>query len=394
MRLRTLKNVDLKGKRVLYRVDYNVPLTEDLKVRDDTRIKETLPTIKYMKENGAKIVILTHLGRPKGEIRLEFSLKPVRDRLSELLNEDVKLVDDIYSENAKNIVSSLKDGEVLMFENLRFYPGEEKNDESFAEYLSEFGDIYVSDAFAVSHRENTSVFLLPSILPSYAGFLMEKEVNILSKLIENPERPYIIIIGGAKISDKIGVLKNLVNKVDAILIGGGSAFTFLKAEGYNIGCSIYERDMENVAKEIIDIAKNKNVKLLLPVDVHVTEELKEGKDHEIVPVEKIPYDWYGVDIGPKTIEIFKEEIKNAKTIFWSGPLGVYEMEIYSKGTKEIAKAIGEVDGIKVVGGGDTISALNKFNLRDKMTHVSTGGGALLEFLEGKILPGIKVLLEE
>jgi phosphoglycerate kinase len=394
MRLRTLKNVDLKGKRVLYRVDYNIPLTEDLKVRDDTRIKETLPTIRYMKENGAKIVILTHLGRPKGERRLEFSLKPVRDRLSELLNEDVKLVDDIYSENAKNIVSSIKDGEVLMFENLRFYPGEEKNDESFAEYLSEFGDIYVSDAFAVSHRENTSVFLLPSILPSYAGFLMEKEVNILSKLIENPERPYIIIIGGAKISDKIGVLKNLVNKVDAILIGGGSAFTFLKAEGYNIGCSIYERDMESVAKEIIDIAKNKNVKLLLPVDVHVTEELKEGKDHEIVPVEKIPYDWYGVDIGPKTIEIFKEEIKNAKTIFWSGPLGVYEMEIYSKGTKEIAKAIGEVDGIKVVGGGDTISALNKFNLRDKMTHVSTGGGALLEFLEGKILPGIKVLLEE
>jgi phosphoglycerate kinase len=394
MRLRTLKNVDLKGKRVLYRVDYNIPLTEDLKVRDDTRIKETLPTIRYMKENGAKIVILTHLGRPKGERRLEFSLKPVRDRLSELLNEDVKLVDDIYSKNAKNIVSSIKDGEVLMFENLRFYPGEEKNDESFAEYLSEFGDIYVSDAFAVSHRENTSVFLLPSILPSYAGFLMEKEVNILSKLIENPERPYIIIIGGAKISDKIGVLKNLVNKVDAILIGGGSAFTFLKAEGYNIGCSIYERDMESVAKEIIDIAKNKNVKLLLPVDVHVTEELKEGKDHEIVPVEKIPYDWYGVDIGPKTIEIFKEEIKNAKTIFWSGPLGVYEMEIYSKGTKEIAKAIGEVDGIKVVGGGDTISALNKFNLRDKMTHVSTGGGALLEFLEGKILPGIKVLLEE
>ncbi len=394
MRLRTLKNVDLKGKRVLYRVDYNIPLTEDLKVRDDTRIKETLPTIRYMKENGAKIVILTHLGRPKGERRLEFSLKPVRDRLSELLNEDVKLVDDIYSENAKNIVSSIKDCEVLMFENLRFYPGEEKNDESFAEYLSEFGDIYVSDAFAVSHRENTSVFLLPSILPSYAGFLMEKEVNILSKLIENPERPYIIIIGGAKISDKIGVLKNLVNKVDAILIGGGSAFTFLKAEGYNIGCSIYERDMESVAKEIIDIAKNKNVKLLLPVDVHVTEELKEGKDHEIVPVEKIPYDWYGVDIGPKTIEIFKEEIKNAKTIFWSGPLGVYEMEIYSKGTKEIAKAIGEVDGIKVVGGGDTISALNKFNLRDKMTHVSTGGGALLEFLEGKILPGIKVLLEE
>ncbi|MBC7194349.1 MAG: phosphoglycerate kinase [Caldisericia bacterium] len=394
MKLRTLKNVDLKGKRVLYRVDYNVPLTDDFKVRDDTRIRETLPTIKYMKEQGAKIIILTHLGRPKGERKKEFSLKPVRDRLSELLGEDVKLVDDIYSEEAKIVVSSLKEGEVLMFENLRFYPGEEKNDESFAEYLSEFGDIFVSDAFAVSHRENTSVFMLPSILPSYAGFLMEKEVNILSKLIENPERPYIVIIGGAKISDKIGVLKNLVNKVDAILIGGGSAFTFLKAEGYNIGSSIYEREMEIVAKEIIEMAAIKNVKLLLPVDVHATEELKEGKDHEIVPIEKIPYDWYGVDIGPKTIELFKEEIRNAKTIFWSGPLGVYEMELYSNGTREIAKAISEIEGIKVVGGGDTISALNKFNLIDKITHVSTGGGALLEFLEGKILPGIKVLLEE
>ncbi len=394
MKLRTLKNVDLKGKRVLYRVDYNVPLTDDFKVRDDTRIRETIPTIKYMKERGAKIIILTHLGRPKGERKKEFSLKPVRDKLSELLSENVKLVDDIYSDEAKIIVSSLKEGEVLMFENLRFYSGEEKNDESFAEYLSNFGDIFVSDAFAVSHRENTSVFILPSILPSYAGFLMEKEVNILSKLIENPEKPYIVIIGGAKISDKIGVLKNLVNKVDAILIGGGSAFTFLKAEGYSIGSSIYEREMENVAKEIIEIAASKNVRLLLPVDVHVTEELKEGKDHEIVPVEKIPYDWYGVDIGPKTIELFKEEIRNAKTIFWSGPLGVYEMNLYSNGTREIAKAISEIDGIKVVGGGDTISALNKFNLIDKMTHVSTGGGALLEFLEGKILPGIKVLLEE
>lgn len=394
MKLRTLKDIDLKGKRVLYRVDYNVPLTDDLKVRDDTRIKETLPTIEYMRNNGAIIIILTHLGRPKGERKKELSLKPVRDRLSELLNLDVKLIDDIFSNDAKTQVLSLKEGDIVMFENLRFYPEEEKNVESFAELLAEFGDIYVSDAFAVSHRENTSVFLLPSMLPSYAGFLMEKEVNTLSKLIENPERPYVIIIGGAKVSDKIGVLKNLVNKVNSILIGGGSAFTFLKAEGYNIGSSIYERDMENVAKDIIELASKKNVKFLLPVDIHATEELKEGRDHMIVPIEKIPYDWYGVDIGPKTIEIFKEEIKNAKTIFWSGPLGVYEMELYSTGTKEIAKAVSETEGIKVVGGGDTISALNKFGLLDKMTHVSTGGGALLEFLEGKILPGIKVLMEE
>ncbi|MDI6861281.1 MAG: phosphoglycerate kinase [Caldisericia bacterium] len=394
MKLRTLKDIDLKGKRVLYRVDYNVPLTDDLKVRDDTRIKETLPTIEYMRNNGAIIIILTHLGRPKGERKKELSLKPVRDKLSELLNLDVKLIDDIFSNDAKTQVLSLKEGDIVMFENLRFYPEEEKNVESFAELLAEFGDIYVSDAFAVSHRENTSVFLLPSMLPSYAGFLMEKEVNTLSKLIENPERPYVIIIGGAKVSDKIGVLKNLVNKVNSILIGGGSAFTFLKAEGYNIGSSIYERDMENVAKDIIELASKKNVKFLLPVDIHATEELKEGRDHMIVPIEKIPYDWYGVDIGPKTIEIFKEEIKNAKTIFWSGPLGVYEMELYSTGTKEIAKAVSETEGIKVVGGGDTISALNKFGLLDKMTHVSTGGGALLEFLEGKILPGIKVLMEE
>ncbi|HQJ57259.1 MAG: phosphoglycerate kinase [Caldisericia bacterium] len=393
MPLRTIKNVDFEGKRVLYRVDYNVPLKEDGIIRDDTRIRETLPTIKYMREKGAKIIILTHLGRPKGEKKLELSLKPVSEKLSEILGINVPLIDNIFSEETKNIINNLKNGEVILFENLRFYKEEEKESEEFAEKLSEYGDIYVSDAFAVSHRANTSVFLLPTLLPSYAGFLMEKEYNILSKLIKNPEKPFVLIIGGAKISDKIGVLKNLVNIVDTILIGGGAAFTFIKAEGYNIGSSIYESEMESVALEIIDLASKKGVKLILPVDVNTTEELREGADNKIVPVEQIPYDWYGVDIGPRTIEMFIEELLDAKTIFWSGPLGIYEMEKYSLGTKKIAETLCKNPNIKVVGGGDTISALNKFEYANCVTHMSTGGGALLEFLEGKELPGIKVLLD-
>jgi len=393
MSLRTIKNVDFEGKRVLYRVDYNVPLKEDGIIRDDTRIRETLPTIKYMREKGAKIIILTHLGRPKGEKKLELSLKPVSEKLSEILGINVPLIDNIFSEETKNIINNLKNGEVILFENLRFYKEEEKESEEFAEKLSEYGDIYVSDAFAVSHRANTSVFLLPTLLPSYAGFLMEKEYNILSKLIKNPEKPFVLIIGGAKISDKIGVLKNLVNIVDTILIGGGAAFTFIKAEGYNIGSSIYESEMESVALEIIDLASKKGVKLILPVDVNTTEELREGADNKIVPVEQIPYDWYGVDIGPRTIEMFIEELLDAKTIFWSGPLGIYEMEKYSLGTKKIAETLCKNPNIKVVGGGDTISALNKFEYANCVTHMSTGGGALLEFLEGKELPGIKVLLD-
>jgi len=393
MPLRTIKNVDFEGKKVLYRVDYNVPLKEDGIIRDDTRIRETLPTIKYMREKGAKIIILTHLGRPKGEKKLELSLKPVSEKLSEILGINVPLIDNIFSEETKNIINNLKNGEVILFENLRFYKEEEKESEEFAEKLSEYGDIYVSDAFAVSHRANTSVFLLPTLLPSYAGFLMEKEYNILSKLIKNPEKPFVLIIGGAKISDKIGVLKNLVNIVDTILIGGGAAFTFIKAEGYNIGSSIYESEMESVALEIIDLASKKGVKLILPVDVNTTEELREGADNKIVPVEQIPYDWYGVDIGPRTIEMFIEELLDAKTIFWSGPLGIYEMEKYSLGTKKIAETLCKNPNIKVVGGGDTISALNKFEYTNCVTHMSTGGGALLEFLEGKELPGIKVLLD-
>jgi len=393
MPLRTIKNVDFEGKRVLYRVDYNVPLKEDGIIRDDTKIRETLQTIKYMREKGAKIIILTHLGRPKGEKKLELSLKPVSEKLSEILGINVPLIDNIFSEETKNIINNLKNGEVILFENLRFYKEEEKESEEFAEKLSEYGDIYVSDAFAVSHRANTSVFLLPTLLPSYAGFLMEKEYNILSKLIKNPEKPFVLIIGGAKISDKIGVLKNLVNIVDTILIGGGAAFTFIKAEGYNIGSSIYESEMESVALEIIDLASKKGVKLILPVDVNTTQELREGADNKIVPVEQIPYDWYGVDIGPRTIEMFIEELLDAKTIFWSGPLGIYEMEKYSLGTKKIAETLCKNPNIKVVGGGDTISALNKFEYANCVTHMSTGGGALLEFLEGKELPGIKVLLD-
>jgi len=393
MALRTIKDLNLEGKKVLYRVDYNVPLNDDGKIRDDTRIRETLPTLNYMRKKGAKIIILTHLGRPKGEKKVEFSLKPVSEKLSELLGINVPLIEDIFSDSTKDIVNNLKNGDVILFENLRFYKEEEKESEEFAEKLSEYGDLYVSDAFAVSHRANTSVFLLPTIIPSYAGFLMEKEYNVLSKLIKNPEKPFVLIIGGAKISDKVGVLKNLINIVDVILIGGGAAFTFIKAEGYNIGSSIFEKEMESVALEIINLASKRGVKLILPVDVNTTEELREGADSKIVPIEKIPYDWYGVDIGPNSIEMFIEEIMDAKTIFWSGPLGIYEMEKYSNGTRMIAESLCKNPNIKVVGGGDTISAINKFGYTNCVTHISTGGGALLEFLEGKELPGIKVLLE-
>lgn len=393
MTLRTIKELNLEGKKVLYRVDYNVPLYNDGKIRDDTRIRETLPTLNYMRKKGAKVIILTHLGRPKGKRKVEFSLKPVSEKLSELLGINVPLIEDIFSNSTKDIVNNLKNGDVILFENLRFYKEEEKESEEFAEKLSEYGDLYVSDAFAVSHRTNTSVLLLPTIIPSYAGFLMEKEYNVLSKLIKNPEKPFVLIIGGAKISDKIGVLKNLVNIVDVILIGGGAAFTFIKAEGYNIGSSIFEKEMESVALEIINLASKRGVKLILPVDVNTTEELREGADSKIVPIEKIPYDWYGVDIGPRTIDMFIEEIVDAKTIFWSGPLGIYEMEKYCNGTIMIAESLCKNKNIKVVGGGDTISAINKFGYANCVTHISTGGGALLEFLEGKELPGIKVLLE-
>jgi len=394
MQLKTLKEVSLKGKRILYRVDYNVPLTDDGRVRDDTRIRATIPTLTHLLKEGGRVIIISHLGRPKGRKISSFSLKPVSEKLSEIIGKEVKFIDDCIGEKVKEACASLKDGEVLMLENLRFYPGEESADEKFAEELAELGDIYVSDAFAVAHRAHASVFVLPTILPSFAGFLMEKEVSFLSKLIEEPERPFVLIIGGAKISDKIGVLKNLLNKVDTVLIGGGAAFTFIKAEGYGIGSSIFEKEMENVAKEVLTEASEKNVKLLLPLDIHVAEELKEGADKRVVPVEKIPYDWYGLDIGPKTIKLFTEEIEKGKTIFWSGPMGVYEMEDFADGTRAIATAVSENKYTKVVGGGDTISALNKFGLLNKMTHVSTGGGALLRFLEGKELPGIKVLLKE
>lgn len=394
MELKTLKEAELKGKRILYRVDYNVPLTDDGRVRDETRIKATISTLNYMLEKEGRVIIISHLGRPKGKRVKSLSLRPVAERLSEIIGREVKFVDDCIGEKVKDVSFSLKDKEIVMLENLRFYPGEENADEDFAKELAKLGDIHVSDAFAVAHRAHASVFVLPTMLPSFAGLLMEKEVNCLSRLIEEPERPFVLIIGGAKISDKIGVLKNLLNKVDTVLIGGGAAFTFIKAEGYGIGSSIFEKEMESVAKEILTEASEKNVKLLLPVDIHVAGELKEEADKRFVPVEKIPYDWYGLDIGPRTIKLFTEEIERGKTIFWSGPMGVYEMEDFSAGTRSIAIAVSRNKYTKVVGGGDTISALNKFGLLDKMTHVSTGGGALLRFLEGKELPGIKVLLKE
>ncbi|MGB9695224.1 MAG: phosphoglycerate kinase [Caldisericaceae bacterium] len=392
MNKQTVRDVDVKGKRVLVRVDFNVPITEDGLVRDDYRIRAVVPTINYLVEHGAKVILMTHLGRPKGAPKPEFKLDPVAKALSGILGKPVKKLDDCIGEDVEKQVQAMQPGDVILLENLRFHQGEEGNDPEFAKALASLGDIYVDDAFATAHRDAASNVGITDYLPSVAGLLMDKEISSLSKLLESPDHPFTAILGGAKVSDKIELIKNLMRKIDTLLIGGGMCFTFLKAQGYKIGYSLCEDDKLALASEILNQAKEAHVKIVLPVDVVVVPQVKEGAPAHTVDVEDFPAEEIGVDIGPKTIKLFETELSKSKTVAWNGPLGVFEIEQFAQGTLEIAKFLGTLgDTTTVAGGGETVAAFRRFGLEDRIKHISTGGGAFLEFLEGKVLPGVDAL---
>ena len=389
----SLKDLAVKGKRVLVRVDFNVPQDESLNVRDDTRIREALVTIKFLVDNGAKVILVSHLGRPDGKIVEKMRMAPVAKKLQELLGKPVFTVQDCVGEEVKKIVATMKDGDVLVLENVRFHPEEEKNDTVFAKQLAELCDIYVNDAFGTAHRAHASTEgVAKFVKQAAAGFLMEKEIKYLGMVLHNPTHPILAIIGGAKISSKIDLLNNLLNKVDNLIIGGGMAYTFMRAEGKEIGKSLVEDDKVGIAKDILSKAKEKGVKLFLPVD-HVVASTKDNPADVKVVVE-IPGNMIAFDIGPKTIAEFSRVVKESKTIFWNGPLGLFETDIFATGTISIAKAIAESGNVSVVGGGDSVSALKKAGVKAKITHISTGGGASLEFIEGKELPGIAALTDK
>lgn len=390
---KTIRDIDVRGKRVFVRCDFNVPI-KDGNVADDTRIKAAIPTIKFLIDNGAKVILCSHLGRPKGEVKEEFSLKPVVPVLSKELNKDVIFSNQIIGEDVKETISKMNDGDVLLLENVRFDSREEKNDEEFSKELSELAEVFVNDAFGTAHRAHSSTEGISHYLPSVSGFLIEKEIEFMDGALENPKRPFVAILGGAKVSDKIGVIENLINKVDKILIGGGMAFTFFKALGYQIGNSICEDDKLEEAKKIMQKAKDNNIEFVLPVDIHIAKEFSNDCEDKMVASDEMPEGWQGLDIGPKTIEIFDEKLQGAGTVIWNGPLGVCEFDKYVVGTEEIAKSISITDAISIVGGGDSVAAIKKLKLDDKFSHISTGGGASLEFLEGKTLPGIDCLLQK
>jgi phosphoglycerate kinase len=391
----SIDNLELKGKRVLVRVDFNVPLDENQKITDDIRITSALPTIKKIINDGGKAILMSHLGRPKGQVKAEYSLKPVAVRLAELLDMDVKFVDDCVGEQVKSVVSKLNDGDVLLLENLRFHKAETDNDVEFSKQLAELGDVYVNDAFGSAHRAHASTEgVTKFISQSASGYLMQKELDYLGKAISDPVRPFTAILGGAKISGKIDVIENLLPKVDNLIIGGGMAYTFFKAMGYEIGKSLLEEEKIEMAKEILEKAKNSKAKLFLPKDVKITTEFKDEPAEAVVAVNEIPADKMALDIGEKTIEEFKAIVASSKTVVWNGPLGVFEFDNYADGTNAIAEALVEATtngAVTVIGGGDSAAAIKKAGLDDKVSHVSTGGGASLEFLEGKILPGVEAL---
>jgi len=389
---KTVKDVDVRSRRVLVRVDYNVPLDANGNVSDDKRITASLPTINYLLEQGARIILCSHLGRPKGEVKKEFSLAPVAKRLKELLpGVNIYFASDCIGEEAERKAAALKDGEILLLENLRFHKEEEKNDPEFAKKLASLAEIYVNDAFGTVHRAHASTAGVAAYLPAVAGFLIGKELSIMGGALENPERPFVAILGGAKVADKIGVITNLLNKCDTLLIGGGMAYTFFKAMGYEIGDSLLDAESIDLAKQLMETAKEKGVKLLLPVDTVVAKAFAADAEHMTVASNAIPAGWQGLDIGEKTRELFAAEIKNAKTVIWNGPMGVFEFPEFAKGTEAVAKACAECGGTTIIGGGDSASAVKKLGYADKMTHISTGGGASLEFLEGKVLPGVAAL---
>ena len=394
MNKKTVKDIDLKGKKVFVRCDFNVPMDENQNITDNTRIKAALPTIKYLLEQKCKIILASHLGRPKGEVKPEFSLKPVAKELSKLLGKEVIMANDVIGDDATNKAENLKEGEILLLENVRFHKEETDNDPEFAKKLASMAEIFVNDAFGTAHRAHASTTGIADYIPGVAGFLIEKELKFLGNAINNPERPFVAILGGAKVSDKIGVIDSLLDKVDTLMIGGGMAYTFFKAQGYNVGNSLCEVEKTGLALEAMEKAKAKGVKLLLPIDTKIGKEFKPDTESKTVAWTEIPYGWEGFDIGEKTIEMFKKELQNAKTVIWNGPLGLFEFDQFAIGTNEIGKTLAELEATTIIGGGDSAAAVTKAGLADKMTHISTGGGASLEFLEGKKLPGIECLQDK
>ena len=394
MNKKTVRDIDIKGKKVLVRCDFDVPYDENRKITDNRRIVAALPTIKYLLENDCKVILCSHLGRPKGEVKPEFSMNIVADELSRLLGKEVKLAKDVVGPDAKALAANLQPGEVMLLENVRFEPGEEKNDEELSKAFASLAEVYVNDAFGTAHRAHSSTTGVAKYLPAVSGFLIEKELNFLGSALENPERPFMAILGGRKVSDKIGVIESLLEKVDVLMIGGAMAYTFFKSMGYNVGNSVCELDKLDLAKEVMEKAKAKGVKFMLPVDTKVGKEFKPDTESKTVKFTEIPDGWEGFDIGEETIKMYSEEVKNAKTVIWNGPLGLFEFDQFAVGTNSIAKALADVDAVKIIGGGDSAAAVEKAGLAEKFTHISTGGGASLEFLEGKKLPGIEALQDK
>ena len=394
MSKKTVKDIDLKGKKVFVRCDFNVPMDENQNITDNRRIVAALPTIKYLIDQNCKIILASHLGRPKGEVKPEFSLAPVSVELSKQLGQEVLMAKDVIGESAKTLAANLQEGQVMLLENVRFHREETDNDPEFAKELASMAEVFVNDAFGTAHRAHASTEGVSHYLPSVSGFLIEKELKFLGDALNNPTRPFVAILGGAKVSDKIGVIDSLLEKVDTLMIGGGMAYTFFKAQGYEVGNSLCEPDKCDLALSLMDKAKNKGVKLLLPVDTKVGKEFKPDTESKTVAWTEIPEGWEGFDIGEKTIEMFKEELKSAKTVVWNGPLGLFEFDQFAIGTNAIAHALAEIDATTIIGGGDSAAAVEKAGLADKMTHISTGGGASLEFLEGKKLPGIECLQDK
>lgn len=392
---KTIRDIDVKGKKVIVRCDFNVP-QQDGAITDDNRIVAALPTINYLIEQGAKVILMSHLGRPKGEAKMEYTLQPVADRLSQLLKKEVKFKSCplVICDTIREMTVSLKDGDVMLLENVRFRKEETENGADFAKELASLGDLFVQEAFGTAHRAHASTAGIADYLPAVSGFLIEKEVKFLGGAVENPRRPFVAIMGGAKVGDKIPVIESLLKKVDTLIIGGGMSYTFFKAMGLEIGTSILDEENIGLAKELLEKAEKAGVKLLLPVDVVCAKEFANETETVIVDRESIPADMMGLDIGPKTIELYKNALVNAETIVWNGPVGVFEMPNFAKGTRAIAEILAESDAVTVIGGGDSAAAAEQFGLADKMTHISTGGGASLEFLEGKVLPGIAIIEEK
>lgn len=392
---KTIRDIDVKGKKVIVRCDFNVP-QKDGAITDDNRITAALPTITYLIEQGAKVILMSHLGRPKGEPKMEFTLQPVADRLSQLLGKEVKFKScpEVICDTIKEMADSLQEGEVMLLENVRFRKEETENGAEFAKELASLGEIFVQEAFGTAHRAHASTAGIADYLPAVSGFLIEKEVKFLGGAVENPKRPFVAIMGGAKVGDKIPVIESLLKKVDTLIIGGGMSYTFFKAMGLEIGTSILDEENIDLAKALLEKAETAGVKLLLPVDVVCAKEFANETETVVVDREQIPADMMGLDIGPKTIDLYKKALIEAKTIVWNGPVGVFEMPSFARGTRAIAEILAESDAVTVIGGGDSAAAAEQFGLADKMTHISTGGGASLEFLEGKVLPGIAIIEEK